>query len=122
MIRTSPRHVLAQRLLTSSPGATEHWARCGAFALSTAAASALGFVLGLGDRHPDNILVDLSTGEVVHIDYNVIFDAGLRLEVPERVPFRLTSCIQAALGPTHCDGRFRLAMERALAMLRARAS
>ena len=40
-------------------------------------------MIGLGDRHLDNILMDLASGEVVHIDWNVSFDKGARLKVPE---------------------------------------
>ena len=58
------------------------------------------YVLGLGDRHLDNILVDFQRGEVVHIDYNICFEKGERLRVPERVPFRLTKILETALGIT----------------------
>lgn len=61
---------------------------------SVAVISIVGYILGLGDRHLDNILVDFSSGDVVHIDYNVCFDKGLRLKIPEIVPFRLTHTIQ----------------------------
>lgn len=54
----------------------------------------VGWLLGLGDRHLDNILLDSSTGELVHIDFNVVFDQGLRLRVPEIVPFRLTQMLK----------------------------
>ena len=54
----------------------------------------VGWLLGLGDRHLDNILLDSSTGEVAHIDFNVVFDQGLRLRVPEIVPFRLTQMLK----------------------------
>ena len=46
----------------------------------------------------DNILLDLTSGELLHIDYNVCFEKGLRLKVPETVPFRMTHTMQAALG------------------------
>lgn len=36
--------------------------------------SMLGSILGLGDRHLDNLLVNLDSGQVIHIDYNVCFD------------------------------------------------
>lgn len=64
----------------------------------------VGYVLGLGDRHLDNILLDLNTAEVVHIDFNLAFDRGLQLRVPEIVPFRLTNIVQAcwALVAWHC--------------------
>lgn len=41
---------------------------------STAAISILGYILGLGDRHCSNILIDTTTGEVVHIDLGISFD------------------------------------------------
>ena len=64
----------------------------------------VGWLLGLGDRHLDNILIDTGSGEVVHIDYNVVFESGRRLRVPEIVPFRLTQTLQAALGATGIEG------------------
>nr|CCA19764.1 phosphatidylinositol kinase putative [Albugo laibachii Nc14] len=57
---------------------------------SIAIMSVLGYILGVGDRHLDNILLIQETGEALHIDFNVCFDRGRMLKVPERVPFRLT--------------------------------
>lgn len=42
---------------------------------STASNSILGHVLGIGDRHMGNILLDTLTGDVVHIDLGIAFDA-----------------------------------------------
>lgn len=44
---------------------------------STSVMSMVGYIIGLGDRHLDNVLIDLTTGEVVHIDYNVCFEKGM---------------------------------------------
>lgn len=41
--------------------------------------SMVGYIIGLGDRHLDNVLIDMTTGEVVHIDYNVCFEKVLML-------------------------------------------
>lgn len=38
--------------------------------------SMVGYVLGLGDRHLGNILLTMSTGKVVHIDFGDSFDVG----------------------------------------------
>lgn len=40
------------------------------------------------------------TGEILHIDYNVCFEKGKTLRVPEKVPFRMTPNLQEALGVT----------------------
>lgn len=45
-------------------------------------------------------IVDLTTGEILHIDYNVCFEKGKTLRVPEKVPFRMTPNLQEALGVT----------------------
>ncbi|KAH6583189.1 hypothetical protein BASA60_001593 [Batrachochytrium salamandrivorans] len=50
--------------------------------------SIVGYVIGLGDRHLDNILIDVEHGEVAHIDFNVCFEKGRNLRIPETVPFR----------------------------------
>lgn len=41
---------------------------------SVATNSIVGHILGLGDRHTSNILLDNATGEVVHIDLGIAFD------------------------------------------------
>jgi hypothetical protein len=61
---------------------------------SMAMMSIIGYVLGLGDRHLGNILLMGSTGELAHIDYNVIFGRGETLPVPEVVPFRFTKILR----------------------------
>lgn len=46
----------------------------------------MGHVLGLGDRHPSNILLKRETGTVVHIDFGDCWEiAQRRSKFPERV-------------------------------------
>ncbi|KAG0625577.1 hypothetical protein M758_2G066000 [Ceratodon purpureus] len=61
-----------------------------AYAHTTAVWSMVGHIVGLGDRHGENILFDSTTGDCVHVDFSCLFDKGLSLEKPEVVPFRLT--------------------------------
>ncbi|KAF1330129.1 DNA-dependent protein kinase catalytic subunit, partial [Globisporangium splendens] len=61
------------------------------FARSLAVFSACSYILGIGDRHLDNFLLDLRTGAVIGIDFGVSFGAGASvLPVPELIPFRYT--------------------------------
>ena len=89
-----------------------------AYTRSTAAISILGHVLGLGDRHLHNILLDEHSGEVVHIDLGVAFETGRVLPVPEVVPFRLTRDIVDGMGITGVEGVFRRCCEFMLDALR----
>ena len=50
--------------------------------------SMVGFVVGLGDRHGENILCDWRNGDAVHVDFDCLFLKGETLKVPENVPFR----------------------------------
>lgn len=96
----------------------EWFAKRNAYTRSTAAISILGHVLGLGDRHGHNILLDSQSGEVVHIDLGVAFEMGRVLPVPELVPFRLTRDIIDGMGITKTEGVFRRCCEFTLEALR----
>ena len=58
----------------------------------------VGYVIGLGDRHSANLLLDQSHAEVVHIDLGIAFEQGRFLNTPEMVPFRLTRDIVDGMG------------------------
>ena len=38
--------------------------------------SIVGYVIGLGDRHSSNILMDQASAEMIHIDLGVAFEQG----------------------------------------------
>ena len=80
------------------------------FTRSLAAWSIFGYIIGLGDRHCDNILMT-ETGELIFIDFDCVFDMGRTLKVPEMVPFRLTPELQDGLGIYGESGEFLYACE-----------
>ncbi|CAK5275112.1 unnamed protein product [Mycena citricolor] len=88
-----------------------------AYGRTAAVMSMVGYILGLGDRHCENILLDVNTGDVVHVDFNCLFEKGKSLETPERVPFRLTQNMVDGLGVTGVEGVFRLACEVTMQLL-----
>jgi ataxia telangiectasia mutated family protein len=89
------------------------------YARSLAVTSIAGHLLGLGDRHCSNILIDRISGELVHIDLGIAFDQGRLLHIPERVPFRLTNDMIDGLGMSGTEGTFKRCSEHTLRVLRA---
>ncbi|TVU07548.1 hypothetical protein EJB05_40909, partial [Eragrostis curvula] len=89
-----------------------------AYAHTTAVWSMVGHIVGLGDRHGENILFDSTTGDCVHVDFSCLFDRGLLLDKPEVVPFRLTQNMIDGLGITGYEGVFLKVCEITLSVLR----
>jgi PI-3-kinase-related kinase SMG-1 len=114
----TPACLLAQELWLGAASSAQWWRLTQAITRSFAVMSIIGYILGLGDRHLDNVLVDLASGEVVHIDYNISFEKGKNLRIPERVPCRLTQNIVSAFGVSGVEGLFRQSCEHTLRVLR----
>ncbi|KAH9504405.1 hypothetical protein Btru_063524 [Bulinus truncatus] len=85
---------------------------------SVATNSIVGYILGLGDRHVMNILIDLQTAELIHIDLGIAFDMGHILPTPETVPFRLTRDIVDGMGITGVEGTFRRCCEQTMQVMK----
>ncbi|RGP60551.1 putative uvsb pi-3 kinase [Fusarium longipes] len=85
---------------------------------SCAVMSMVGTILGLGDRHGENVNLEEGNGGVFHVDFNCLFDKGLTFAKPERVPFRLTHNMVAAMGIYGYEGPFRKSCELTLSILR----
>ncbi|THD23047.1 PI-3-kinase kinase SMG-1 [Fasciola hepatica] len=119
----TPSDLLSRELWAANPSAASWWSTSRTFSRSMGVMSMLGYLVGLGDRHLDNLLTDLTTGHIIHIDYNVCFDKGRTLRVAERVPFRLTHILRHTLGPLAQDrlvrGTFRVASEQTLTVARS---
>jgi len=89
-----------------------------AFTRSMALMSMIGFAVGLGDRHLENILIHSTSGSIMHVDFACLFDQGLNLATPEQVPFRLTQNLVHAMGMSGAEGVFQRVSELALEQLR----
>ncbi|KAK0251290.1 phosphatidylinositol kinase- protein kinase tor1 [Friedmanniomyces endolithicus] len=86
---------------------------------SLAVMSMVGYILGLGDRHPSNLMLDRVTGKIIHIDYGDCFEIAMHREkYPERVPFRLTRMLTFAMEVSNIEGSFRTTCEHVMRLLR----
>ncbi|KAI9024744.1 hypothetical protein DFJ74DRAFT_666004 [Hyaloraphidium curvatum] len=98
----------------------QEWFDCRqTYTKSVATMAIVGWILGLGDRHVNNMLMDKVTGALVHIDFGIAFEMGKQLSVPETVPFRLTQDTIDGFGITGVEGLFRKSCEEVLALLRS---
>ncbi|UOH82515.1 hypothetical protein LQV05_005222 [Cryptococcus neoformans] len=111
--------VFREWFLTSWPEPSAWLSSRLAYSRTLAVMSMIGYILGLGDRHGENILFDGLSGDTVHVDLNCLFEKGKTLEIPERVPFRLTQNMVDALGVTGVEGVFRKAAEITMSILRS---
>ncbi|CAG8530152.1 16586_t:CDS:10 [Funneliformis mosseae] len=86
---------------------------------SLALMSMVGYILGLGDRHPSNIMLDRYTGKIVHIDFGDCFEVAMtRDKYPEKIPFRLTRMLVNAMEVSGIEGNFRTTCEAVMSVLR----
>jgi FKBP12-rapamycin complex-associated protein len=98
----------------------EAWARQIAhYSKTTAVMSIVGYVIGLGDRHPSNIMISRLSGSVAHIDFGDCFEVNQqRKTLAETIPFRLTRMMVEAFGSCGIDGSFRVTCEQTVGTIR----
>ena len=77
------------------------------FVNSLATMNIAHWILGIGDRHLSNIMIDQKTGHLIGIDFGLSFGAASHLRIPELVPFRLTSHFVDILEPMGIAGLIR---------------
>ncbi|KAH9372219.1 hypothetical protein HPB48_003426 [Haemaphysalis longicornis] len=119
-LRPSSRQALRQALLGLSSCPEAFFALRSRFVASHAALSIAHWVLGIGDRHLGNFLVDTRSGLEVGIDFGYAFGVATQfLPVPELLPFRLTPQYVALTEPfDQASGPLACAMHYTLHALR----
>ena len=68
------------------------------------------YILGIGDRHLENFLINVNNSSILAIDFGVAFGQGLVQLIPELVPFRLTNQIRNIIYPFGKKGIIRQSM------------
>ncbi|KAJ2945763.1 hypothetical protein O0L34_g605 [Tuta absoluta] len=114
----TPGNDLARLLWLKSPSAEAWFERRTNYTRSLAVMSMVGYILGLGDRHPSNIMLHRVTGKVLHIDFGDCFEVTqTREKLPEKIPFRLTRMLINAMEVTGIEGTYRFTCEAVMHVL-----
>ncbi|KAI1309348.1 Serine/threonine-protein kinase mTOR [Halotydeus destructor] len=110
---------LAKLLWLKSPSSEVWFERRTNYTRSLAVMSMVGYVLGLGDRHPSNLMLDRLSGKIIHIDFGDCFEVAMtREKFPEKIPFRLTRMLINAMEVTGIEGTYRTTCEKVMQVLR----
>jgi DNA-dependent protein kinase catalytic subunit len=109
-----------RRALTDAAGSPDAFlAMRRRYGATLAASSVCGWVAGVGDRHLQNVLVDLRDGSLVHIDFGYAFGTATAiLPIPELTPFRATPAMMGPLAPHDAHAALRGDMAQAMHALR----
>lgn len=110
---------LTKLLWLKSPSSEVWFDRRTNYTRSLAVMSMVGYILGLGDRHPSNLMLDRLSGKILHIDFGDCFEVAMtREKFPEKIPFRLTRMLIKAMEVTGIEGTYRRTCESVMSVLR----
>lgn len=94
-----PRDLVSSFIWRLSPSPSAYLASRSLFSRSFCALSMSAYILGIGDRHLENFLIDRNSCQVVGIDFGAAFGQGPLLSVPELMPFRYTRLLRNTYTP-----------------------
>ncbi|KAJ2439530.1 phosphatidylinositol kinase- protein kinase tor1, partial [Coemansia sp. RSA 2424] len=120
VLSNTPGNDLQRALWFKSPNAETWLEHRTNYTRSLAVMSIAGYILGLGDRHPNNIMMHNESGKIVHIDLGDCFElAAHREQFPETVPFRLTRMVIMSMEVSTIEGIFKFTANHTMRVLRA---
>ncbi|RHZ54169.1 hypothetical protein Glove_429g27 [Diversispora epigaea] len=104
--------------LAASPEA--HLSIRSEFVKKLAVINVCGYLIGIGDRHSENYLIDFTNGSLVSIDFGHAFGSATEtIDVPELVPFRLTKQIESLMYPLGPKGLLEYPMIKIMQIMHA---
>jgi len=114
-----PSDLIRRRLERVSRNAESFLEIRQSLARSIGASCIATYLLGIGDRHLENILFCEGDGMLCHIDFGYSFGfATIMLPIPELMPFRLTKQFTEVLQPLSSDAMLFHSMVHAMQALR----
>lgn len=106
-----PSTVLLDYFQQIYPNFSDFWLFRRQFAFQYAAVAFMTYVMHMGNRYPNKIMISRSTGDIWGTELiPTINPAKAFFYNPEQVPFRFTPNIQTLLGPIATEGVFACAM------------
>ena len=119
-LKAAPQHSTLQVALQKLASGPEAYLTLKTgFVRSLATLNMCQYLLGIGDRHTSNTMVDATTGELVGIDFGHAFGSATELlPVPELMPFRLSPQLVKVMEPHGTSGLFRCSMMHVLRTLK----
>ncbi|XP_011297765.1 DNA-dependent protein kinase catalytic subunit-like [Fopius arisanus] len=90
---------LRRTFLTINPSAQGFVTARRNFIVTYAVMSLVQWVLGIGDRHLGNTMVQVESGKCTGIDFASVFGGGVQQAIPELMPLRLTNQILRLMEP-----------------------
>lgn len=113
-----PKDMLRRSLMKSAISLETYYILRKNFITSLVTMNIAHWLLGIGDRHLSNILIDMKSGRLIGIDFGIAFGAAADIAVPETVPFRLTPQFVNVLEPMGIDGMVKKNMIHVMRCLR----
>ncbi|RZF43094.1 hypothetical protein LSTR_LSTR001272 [Laodelphax striatellus] len=120
-VNSLPQDILRRGILELSQSAESYHYLRTQFGSSLSAMSVCHWLLGIGDRHLENALLCLGSGQLCGIDFGHAFGSATEvLAIPELLPFRLTPQMLNLFEPFRVTGLIKESMFRCLGILRKR--
>ncbi|XP_067947368.1 DNA-dependent protein kinase catalytic subunit-like [Watersipora subatra] len=119
LLHKSPHHLLSRALKSMSRSVESYYMLREHCITSHAVLCVCHYLLGIGDRHLSNFMMDTTSGGIVGIDFGHAFGSATSLlPIPELVPFRLTKLFTDLMSPYGTHGLFGSTMVNVLRLLR----
>lgn len=109
-----PQDLISRALKNLSKSLESYYVLRKNFTTSLAVMNTAHWLLGIGDRHLSNIMMNMEKGLLIGIDFGLAFGAAATIEVPELIPFRLTSHFVNVFEPLGINGILKKNMMHAL--------